>query len=272
MKKIVIDAKPIGLVETFVELWHSREVLSKIIKKEIRIQYKQTILGVMWVLFRPLATVAIFATIFRYVIRFPAGETPYAVFVMCGIVPWMYFAEAVRKGSNSLQDNAVIMTRIYFTRIILPISAITASLLDLIIGIIALLGVMLLYGLEPKAQILLLPLFLLLMYLFTFGVSLCLSPPQALFRDVNIIFTFTLTAWMYLTPIIYPLNILPQKLQNILVFNPMTGIVQAIRWCVIGNTSLNWHSLLVAVAVTTILLTIGLITFRNLETTVIDQV
>ncbi len=243
-----------------------------LIKKDLAVQYKQTLLGILWFVLRPVVTVAIFATIFRYIVRFPSGETPYAVFVMCGIVPWLYFSDALQKGMNSLQGNAHIITRIYFPRMVLPISMLIAPLADLAVGMIALLVVMLLYGITPPPQVVFLPCFVLLMYLFALALSLCIAGPQAIFRDIGILFGFALTMWMYLTPILYPLELLPPLLQNLLIYNPLTGIVQGMRWAVLGYGELPVQALGVSVVTTALLLAAGMSIFRHLETRYIDQI
>ncbi len=243
-----------------------------LIRRELTVQYKQTVLGILWFILRPMVTVAIFATIFRYIVRFPAGDIPYAVFVMSGIVPWLYFSDALQKGMNCLQGNAHIITRIYFPRILLPISILIAPLADLTVGIVALVLVMLLYGITPPPHIVFLPCFFLLIYLFALGLSLCVAGPQAIFRDIGILFGFALLMWMYLTPVIYPLSILPPFLKSLLIYNPLTGIVQSMRWAIVGYGELPVHALGVSVVATALLLFVGMNLFARLETNYIDQV
>ena len=267
-----ITSKPLSFYKSMNELWQGREIGIILIKKELSIQFKQTMIGVLWFLLRPIVTVTIFATIFRYIVRFPAGDTPYAVFVMCGIVPWMYFLEAFSKGMESLNSNSDIVTRIYFPRMLLPLSAITAPLADMTIGVLTLVVVMLFYDLTPPPQIVFMPFFILLIYLFAFAMSLCTAGPQAVFRDIGIVFKFVLPIWMYMTPIIYPLNILPPFLQKILSCNPLTGIVTALRWSVIGYGTFPTYALVVSVITTALLLMIGMHIFRRWETHYIDQV
>ena len=269
---VLITSKPPPWRQALRELWQAREIGMILTKKEVAVQYKQTLLGVLWFVLRPMVTVAIFATIFRYIVRFPSGETPYAVFVMCGIVPWLYFSDALQKGMSSLQGNAHIITRIYFPRMLLPISMLTAPLADLAIGMLALLVVMLLYGVTPPLQVVFLPFFVLLMYLFALALSLCIAGPQAIFRDVGLLLKFAILMWMYLTPIIYPLSILPSFLQNFLIYNPVTGIVQGMRWAALGYGDFPSHALGVSLASTALLLAAGMNIFRHLETRYIDQV
>ena len=254
------------------EVWQGRELVLMLIRKELSVQFKQTALGIMWFVLRPVMTVAIFATIFRYIIRFPAGEIPYAVFVMGGIVPWLFFSDALQKGMGSLQNNSHLITRIYFPRLYLPLSVLTASLADLVIGTITLMVVMLFYGLTPPPQIVFLPFFFLLLYLFALAISLCMAGPHALFRDIGIVLGFLLPLWMYLTPVIYPFSILPQGLQNVLIYNPLTGIVQGLRWSAIGYGEPPGYALVVSITTTALLLIAGMRVFARLETSYIDQV
>ncbi len=270
--RVLITSAPLPWRATLKELWQAREIGMKLIQKELTVQFKQTTLGVMWFMLRPMVTVAIFATIFRYIVRFPAGETPYAVFVMCGIVPWLYFSDALQKGMNCLQGNAHIITRIYFPRMLLPLSLLTAPLADLGIGLTTLILVMFLYGLVPPPQIVFLPFFILLIYLFALAVSLCMAGPQAIFRDIGIILGFFLPMWMYLTPVIYPLDILPPFLKGLLVYNPLTGIVTGMRWSVLGYGEFPTFALAISVTTTILLLIAGMRAFSLLETRYIDQV
>ena len=269
---VLVTSRPQHWAVMLKELWHAREIAMIFIRRDISVQYKQTLIGILWFLLRPIATVAIFATIFRYIVRFPAGETPYTLFVMSGIVPWLYFSDAFQKGINCLQGSAGLITRIYFPRIILPISLLVAPLADLGVGMGALLLVMLLYGVLPPPHLVFLPFFVLLLYLFALGLSLCIAGPQAIFRDIGILLGFALLMWLYLTPIIYPLDILPSFLQNLLIYNPLTGIVQSIRWSVLGYGELPVHALGISIAVTALLLIAGVQIFTRLETHYIDQV
>ena len=173
---------------------------------------------------------------------------------------------------NCLQGNAHIITRIYFPRMLLPLSLLTAPLADLGIGLTTLILVMFLYGLVPPPQIVFLPFFILLIYLFALAVSLCMAGPQAIFRDIGIILGFFLPMWMYLTPVIYPLDILPPFLKGLLVYNPLTGIVTGMRWSVLGYGEFPTFALAISVTTTILLLIAGMRAFSLLETRYIDQV
>lgn len=256
----------------FGELWRFRELILVFAWRDISVTYRQAIVGIAWVLLQPLATVLIFSILFGYLARFPSEGLPYPVFAMAGLLPWQYFARAMALGSVSLVANKEIITKTYFPRLVLPISTTLSPLVDLAIGLCALVAVMLVYGMAPPVTVLAFPIFLIMTMLLALGFSMCLSGLNALYRDVAIALPFVLQIWMYVTPIIYPLGFIPERWQWLIKINPMTGIIGGFRWSALNATALDLEALAVSVAWILILLVAGIQIFHRLGDQVADRV
>ena len=240
--------------------------------REITVLYRQAIIGIFWVILQPVVTVIIFSILFGYLARIPSEGMPYPVFAMAGLLPWQYFSKAVLTGSNSLVDNRGVVTKIYFPRLILPISGVLAGLVDLAFAFLALVGLMWIYGIVPSLTILGLPVFLIMAVLLALGVSMWLSALNALYRDVKFALPFALQIWMYATPIIYPVGFIPEGWQWLIKLNPMTGIVGGMRWSILGTGSLDVEALAISVAWILVILVAGSQIFRRLEGDIADRV
>ncbi len=260
--------RPLGLGE----IWRSRELILVFAWRDISVTYRQAVIGIVWIVLQPLTTVLIFSILFGYLARFPSEGLPYPVFAMAGLLPWQYFSKAVGAGSNSLVANTAIITKTYFPRLVLPIAAVLAPLVDLAIGLVALVAVMLAYGMAPPVTVLALPVFLIMTMLLALGFAMCLSGLNALYRDVAIALPFVLQIWMYVTPIIYPLGFIPERWQWLIKINPMTGIIGGFRWSALNATALDLEALAVSAVWIVILLVAGTQIFHRLGDQVADRV
>lgn len=254
-----------------LEVWRFRELILVFAWREISILYKQAVIGIGWMLFQPLITVAIFSVIFGRLAGIPSDGVPYPVFALTGLLPWMYFAKSVSLGSNSLISNKSILTKTYFPRLILPLSSILPGLVDLAIGLCLLLVLLIIYGTPVSFQILLLPVLLAMTVLLAFSIAVTLAGVNAIYRDIGLVLPFVLQVWMYATPIIYPVGFIPEKWQWLITLNPMTGIITGIRWSVLGGGALNWYALLISLVWIAVLLAAGSQLFKRLEAEFVDR-
>lgn len=254
------------------ELWAYRELLYFLVWRDVKVRYKQTALGVAWVVLQPLATTLIFTIVFGNLAKMPSGDLPYAVFALAGLVPWNYFAGAFARGSTSLVASAHIVSKVYFPRLVIPIASVLAGLVDLGIVLLLLFALMLVYGIAPTPAILLLPLFLLLATATALGVSLWLSALNVQYRDVNYLTPFIAQFWLYATPVVYPSSLIPERWRALYGLNPMAGVVEGFRWALFGTGEAPGPMLLVSVLMVLALLVSGAFVFRRMEKSFADIV
>jgi lipopolysaccharide transport system permease protein len=255
------------------ELWRHRSLLLAFAWREVRVIYKEAVVGVAWVLFQPLITMVIFSILFGRIAKMPSDGIPYTLFVLSGIVPWQYFNRTVSAGTNCLLTHKHILTKIYFPRFILPGISIVAGLIDLAISLLVLLAMMAGYGLLPGLQAVWLPVFLLEGALFALGVVLWTSAANALYRDVGIALPFLLQVAMFATPVVYPASLVPAGWRWVLLVNPMAEVIGGVRWCLFGGA--GGPTLLsqgVCLAFIAAILLGGAASFRRLESIFVDRV
>jgi lipopolysaccharide transport system permease protein len=272
--QIVIEPTHGFMAINLGDLWQYRELIYFLVWRDIKIRYKQTVLGVAWVVMQPVISTIIFTLLFGVLLDAPSGGIPYPVFALSGLLPWTYFASSLNKSSNSLVLNANLITKIYFPRIAVPLASTLSGLLDFAIAFLVLIGVMLLYGIYPTTSILLLPFFLLFAILTALGFGLWLSALNVRYRDINQLTPFIIQIWMYLTPVVYAVTLIPERFRWLLGLNPMTAVVQGFRWCLLGPTNVEsitsgWL-MLVPVFITVFVLVSGAIFFRRTEKTFAD--
>lgn len=254
------------------EVWEYRELLYFLVWRDVKVRYKQTALGVGWVVIQPLATTLIFTIIFGNLAKIPSENLPYAVFAMAGLIPWNYFAGAFARGGASLVGSANLISKVYFPRLIVPLSSIMVGLIDSAIVFLVLLGLMLFYGIVPRAEIVTLPLFLLLAVATALGVSLWLSALNVQYRDVGYLVPFIAQFWMYATPIVYPASLIPDKWRVLYGLNPMTGVVEGFRWALFGTGEGPGPMLAVSTLMVLAVLISGAYFFKRMEDTFADVV
>lgn len=270
----VIYLKPsIGwLPMDFGELWRYRELVFFLTWRDVKVRYKQAVLGIAWAVLQPLLTVGIFTLIFGVLLETPSEGLPYPLFALTALLPWQLFATALQRSSISLVGNANLITKIYFPRIAIPLATIFAALIDFAVSFVVLLGVMAFYGVWPGWLILWLPLFVLLTLLTSLAVGLWLSALNVQYRDIQHMVPFLIQVWMYASPIVYPIETIPAGLwRSIYSLNPMVGVIQGFRWALLGGDRPDL-TMLISVAVVLVLLISGLYYFRRMEKTFADIV
>jgi lipopolysaccharide transport system permease protein len=254
------------------EVWAYRELLFYLVWRDVQVRYKQTVIGVAWVVLQPLATAVIFSIIFGNFARMPSDHLPYAVFAMAGLTPWNFFAGALIRGSASLVANANLISKVYFPRLIVPAAGILSGLVDLAVVLVLLFVTMLFFRVAPGPAVLALPLILLITFGMGLGVSLWLSALNVQYRDVGYLTPVLAQMWMYATPVIYASSLIPEKWRWVYALNPMVGVIDGFRWAVLPGRPAPVTALAFSTAVMVILLVSGALFFRRMEDSFADVV
>jgi len=254
------------------ELWRFRELVYFLALRDIKVRYKQTALGVAWVLIQPLLAMGIFSIIFGGIARLPSEGIPYPLFVITGLVPWFYFANATSGASGSVVGNTQLISKVYFPRLVIPIGAVLANLVDLSVGIGLLLILLLVFGFSIGLQILALPFLVVLLVLTVLGVSVWLSALDVQYRDVRYAVPFFIQVWLFATPVIYPASQVPEAWRPLLALNPMAGVIEGFRWALFGTTPAPVVLLTISTVVVLAVLGTGLLYFRRMERTFADVI
>jgi lipopolysaccharide transport system permease protein len=252
------------------ELWEYRELLYFFAWRDIKVRYKQTVMGALWAIIQPFFTMVIFSLFFGRLANVPSDGVPYPVFSFTALVPWTFFANALAQASNSLVSNANMIKKIYFPRLALPIATVLAGVIDFAVAFIVLLGIMLFYGLVPTVNIIWLPFFALLALVTSLGVSLWLAVMNVQFRDVRYTVPFLTQAWLFMTPIAYPSSLLSEPWRTLYGLNPMAGVVEGFRWALLGTDTAPGKMIIVSSMVALILLIGGAFYFRRMEESFAD--
>mgnify|MGYP001611843092 CR=1 FL=1 len=248
------------------ELWRYRELLGIFVWRDLKVRYKQTVLGVLWAILQPVATMAIFTMFFGRLVKVPSDGAPYSVFVFCGLVFWNYFSSALTTASNTLVDNEGIVKKIFFPRLLLPGAAAVTPAVDFFISTIVLFALSFLLGFTPGwLSLVLIPLGLLISVLTVIGLGSLLAAINVRYRDVRYIIPFFTQILLFLTPVIYPISIVPAKWQWVLSLNPLTGVITAARAAFLGTTSIDWSSLGISALIASVLFVVGIAFFRKTE-------
>jgi lipopolysaccharide transport system permease protein len=253
-------------------VWQYRELLFVLILRDIQVLYKQAALGVAWAIAQPVFAVIVFSVVFGRFARMPSDGIPYPVFAFAAVLPWTYFAEAVRRGGTGLVTDSELVRKIYFPRLIIPLAGVIAPLLDFLIAFVVLLGVMIWYGVMPSWRLLTVPVLLLIAALFALSISLWLGPLNVRFRDIKHMMPFVLQVWMYATPIVYPISIVPAEWRSIYSINPMVGVIEGFRWAVFGQSRPDVLAICVSLSVIALLLLGGVMFFRRMERSFADLI
>ncbi len=254
------------------ELWQYRELLYFLTWRDIKVRYKQTALGAAWAVIQPVFMMVVFSLFFGRLAKVPSDGIPYPVFTLCALLPWQLFAHALTESSNSLVSNQNLITKVYFPRLVVPLSAVMGGLIDFAIAFVILLGMMLYYGIVPGWQIVTLPGFILLAILTALGVGLWLSALNVQYRDVRYTINFLIQFWLFATPVAYPSSIVPEKWRALYGLNPMAGVVEGFRWALLGKAQAPGALLWVSVVVVVLILIGGLYYFRRMEQQFADVV
>jgi lipopolysaccharide transport system permease protein len=253
------------------ELWAYRELLYFLAWRDVKVRYKQTVLGAAWAILQPVLTTAVFALFLGRLAHVPSDGLPYPLFSFAGLVPWTYFATAVTGGAMSVVGSQQLISKVYFPRLLIPLAATVTPLVDLAIAMATLAGMLAWYHVVPGAAIVWLPLLTLLAAATAFAVSLWLSALMVLYRDVRYIVPFFMQFWMFATPVAYPASLVPARWRVFYGLNPMTGVVEGFRWALVGGPSPGAIALASAAAVAVLLVT-GVLFFRRFEGTFADVI
>lgn len=256
----------------FNELWRYRELVYFLTWRDIKVRYKQAVLGIAWAVLQPLLTTVIFTVIFGTLLKTPSQGIPYPLFSLTALLPWQLFASALQRSSVSLVGNANLITKIYFPRLAIPLSSIFAALVDFLISFVVLVGVMIYYQYWPGWNVLWLPLLVVLALLTALAVGLWLSALNVQYRDIQQMVPFLVQVWMYASPIVYPIETIPAGVWRWLYgLNPMVGVIQGFRWALLGGKPPD-ITMVISVVMVLILLVSGLFYFRRMEKTFADIV
>jgi homopolymeric O-antigen transport system permease protein len=254
------------------EFWKYRELLYVFVWRDIKVRYKQTVLGAAWAVLQPFLTMVVFTFVFGHLAKVPSGGLPYPVFVFCGLLPWQFFAHGLVRSAKSLVDDQYLLTKIYVPRLILPVSAVLSGLPDFGVAFALLLGIMFFYGVYPPLAVLsVLPL-LGLAIAAALGVGLFLSALNVRYRDVGYAVPFFAQLWFFVTPVAYPSGLVPERWRLLYRLNPMTGVVEGFRWAVSRNSETTWALIFGRALGVGVLLMFGLWYFERMDKTFADVV
>jgi len=266
---IVIEPRRSWASLDFNELWEYRDLLYILAWRDVKVRYKQTLLGVAWVILQPLFMMLIFTVFFGRLAGVASNNIPYPIFVFAGLVPWMFFANAVNSGGNSLVGSANLITKVYFPRLLVPIAAVAASLVDFAVAFVVLIGLMLFYSVAITSSILMLPFLIVLTALFAGGVGVWLSALNVKYRDVRFALPFIIQLWLFVSSVIVPSSVVPEKWRWLLLLNPMSAFVEGYRSALFAQP-FNWKALAIATLITLIVLIYSAFSLRRTEKSFAD--
>ena len=269
----VVIEPPHGWLELHLhEVWQYRELLYFLVWRNIKVRYKQTVIGVAWVVLQPLMTMGIFTIFFGRLAKLPSDGLPYPVFYFASLVPWTYFSTALQNCTTVVVDNQHVITKVYFPRLVLPLSAVISGMVDFAIGFVVLLVVIAIYGIKPTLVALWLPILLLLAIVTALGIGLWMSALNALYRDNRYVVPFLIQFWMFASPVAYPSSLVPPRWQWLYGLNPLAGVIDGFRWALTGHGTAPGPLMLASAFAVTVVLVAGGFFFQRVEGTVADRV
>lgn len=263
-----------------VEIWRYRELIYFLIWRDIKVRYKQTMLGAAWAIIQPFFTMVVFTIFFGRLAKVPSDNVPYPIFSYTALLPWGMFTKALSDAGRSMISNRAMITKVYFPRLVIPMASVLSGVVDFAIAFVVLIGMMIYYNTAPGSEyqihitsaIWLLPFFILLALVTALGVGLWLSALNVIYRDINYIIPFLTQFWLFITPIAYPSSLIPERWRLIYAINPMTGVVEGFRWALLGTETAPGPMLAVSTTIALIVLITGLFYFRRMERTFADKV
>jgi len=253
-------------------VWQYRELLFFLIWRDVKVRYKQTLIGASWAILQPLLSMVIFTVIFGAFAQIPSDGLPYPLFAYTALLPWTYFAQAVGQSGVSVVNDSDLIKKVYFPRLIVPIAAAVAPLVDFAIAFVLLIGLMVWFGIAPTLGIVVLPLFLLLALVTALTVSLFLSALNVRYRDVRHAIPFFIQFWMYASPVVYSVSLIPEQWRLLYSLNPMVGVIEGFRWALLGKASPDFEVMAMSAAVVLVLFFGGIVYFKRMERTFADIV
>lgn len=273
MSKIIIEA---GHTEKnyWADLWHYRELFLVLAWRDVSVRYKQTLIGILWAILRPLLTMVVFTIIFGRIARLPSdGNAPYAVMVFAAMLPWTLFSNSLTDASNSLIGNTNLISKVYFPRLIIPTATLITSFIDFLISFVILIAIMIYYQFFPDWSILLLPFFIILALLASLGSGLLITALNVKYRDFRYVIPFMVQFGLYVSPVGFSSNVVPEQWRLVYSLNPLVGVIDGFRWCILGsNSPIYVPGLMLGLAVIAFFLWLGLSYFRKTEKTFSDLI
>jgi lipopolysaccharide transport system permease protein len=254
------------------EMWKYRELTYFLIWRDIKVRYKQTVLGASWAILQPFLSMVVFSIFFGGFLNVPSEGVPYPIFSYAALLPWGVFSKALNDAGRSLVANRSMITKIYFPRMVIPLSSVLSGLVDFSIAFVVLLGLMWYFRIAPTSNIWTLPFFLVLALMTALGVGLWLSALNVLYRDIGYIIPFLTQFWFYITPIVYPSSEVPEQLRYIYALNPMVGVVEGFRWALLNTSTPPGPMVAVSTVISVVILISGMFYFRRMERTFADMV
>ena len=256
------------------DLWRFRELFYILSWRDIKVRYKQTVIGAAWSIIRPLLTMFVFTIVFGKIANLPTeGTAPYAIMVYAAMLPWQFFSNALSESSSSLLGNANLISKVYFPRLIIPTAAVITSFIDFLISFVILVFLMIYYQYAPTWNILFLPLFLIIAFLASIGPGLWLTALNVKYRDFRYIVPFIVQLGLYISPVGFSSNVVPEKWHFLYSLNPMVGVIDGFRWCILGgNNNINWMGFGLSMSIVVFFLWLGIYQFRKMEKTFADLI
>ena len=281
MSTPVLPIEPVLVLEPgradrnyWTDLWRYRELFLILAWRDLSVRYKQTIIGVVWAILRPLLTMVVFTVVFGRLAKLPSdGDAPYALLVFAAMLPWTLFATSLSDASNSLINSANLISKVYFPRLIVPTATIVIAFADFLISLVILLALMVYYRFAPGWNMLLLPVFMLLAMLASLGPGLWITALNVKYRDFRIVIPFVVQFGLYVSPVGYSSSLIPERWRLLYSLNPMVGVIDGFRWCILGGTSpIYWLGFALSLVVVAFFLWLGVSQFRKMEKTFADMI
>ncbi len=255
------------------DLWIYRELVYFLTWRDLKVRYKQSVLGVLWAIINPLVTTVVFAIIFGNFAKFPSNGVPYPIFSYTATLPWTFFAAALTVSARSMLTSGGMVSKIYFPRIIVPLSSVFANLADFLVGFVIMIGMLIFYRVTPTLNMLWLPAFLLLATITALGVGLWFSALLVMYRDINYLLPFLTTIWMYLSPVVYASSTIPEQYRILYSLNPMVGVIEGFRWALLGTQqSISPSMIAISSGIALLIFITGLFFFRRMERIFADMI
>jgi lipopolysaccharide transport system permease protein len=253
-------------------VWEFRELLYFLVWRDVKVRYKQTVIGAAWVILQPSMTMVVFTVIFGHLAKMPSDGLPYSIFTYTALLPWSYFSQAIVRSGASLVGDSNLVKRVYFPRLVIPLASVVSPLVDFFVSFVLLIAMMAWFGIAPGWGVLALPLFLLLAFMTALAVGLWFSPLNAKYRDVGHTIPFLIQFWMYASPVAYAVSLVPEEWRLIYSLNPMVGVIEGFRWALLGTEGADFGVMAISAVVVVALLLGGLVFFKRMERTFADIV